>query len=180
MTAEGGRPYCAAGGNACDSFQIGLRERPCPEGECGVRPLDWEPFRDSAGRAAQPSESEREGAQMEHNACDRCARDLGDKAYCRQCAGPPPSPPSTGQSREPDTQLVAAWADAADERDAKQERVQELEAALRDCIEALEHADQHFQEIRMDWSDPREEIRAGRAWIEPALAAARRALESKP
>jgi hypothetical protein len=100
MTAEGGRPYCAAGGNACDSFQIGLRERPCPEGECGVRPLDWEPFRDSAGRAAQPSESEREGAQMEHNACDRCARDLGDKAYCRQCAGPPPSPPSTGQSRE--------------------------------------------------------------------------------
>jgi hypothetical protein len=33
------RPYCAAGGNACDSFQIGLRERPCPEGECSVRPL---------------------------------------------------------------------------------------------------------------------------------------------
>jgi hypothetical protein len=56
MTAEGGRPYCAAGGNACDSFQIGLRERPCPEGECSVRPLDWEPPRFDPPPAAHPQD----------------------------------------------------------------------------------------------------------------------------
>jgi hypothetical protein len=37
--------------------------------------------------AAHPPEGSRE-----HTACDRCARDLGDKAYCSRCATPPPGP----------------------------------------------------------------------------------------
>jgi hypothetical protein len=41
-----------------------------------------------------------------------------------------------------------------------------------ELIAALRQAREHFTEIRMDWSDPRDEIRAGWAVIDAALARA--------
>jgi hypothetical protein len=180
MTAKGGRAH----------DHHGFAEWPDTCGHCNIQA--------EAVGAAQPSESEREGAAVRRiqepagvrTACDGCSAESsdlirispteGDPVHlCIGCAVQvatsvqdlvaPPSPPSTGQSREPQTevQLIAAWADAADERDAKQERVQELEAALREIQAEADAA------LRIDGVS----IASRMHRIQVIL---RRALESKP
>jgi hypothetical protein len=202
MTAEGGR----AAKCACN-LPVPGHATLCPmrwysgsHHTCCLKPRHSGEHTCNCGEspAAQPSESEREGAAGRRiqepagvrTACDGCSAESsdlirispteGDPVHlCIGCAVQvatsvqdlvaPPSPPSTGQSREPQTevQLIAAWADAADERDAKQERVQELEAALREIQAEADAA------LRIDGVS----IASRMHRIQVIL---RRALESKP
>jgi hypothetical protein len=94
MTAEGGRrchsPEIDPG--VCDAYEGSEIPRECPPGQCIMR-------------AAQPSESEREGARL---ACLWPKGHVGSHDFVNARAGEvteavcgaPPSPPSTGQSRE--------------------------------------------------------------------------------
>jgi hypothetical protein len=110
MTAKGGRAVECAWPHRgmCDAYAARLRPEPC-EVVCAIAPLEPD-------EAAQPSESEREGAGPHRyrggvNGCIVCGGGLGEPEHWlgepgrspQSSVEAPPSPPSTGsrEQREP-------------------------------------------------------------------------------
>jgi hypothetical protein len=170
MTAKGGRaePFIVdhAFIDPAYTFKGGEPALECQhvhKSEHGERICHWKrEDHVDPGPAAQPSESEREGARWECHCTGVWANGLyqphEDHCKPRKVAAPP-SPPSTGQSREP------------------------LAEVLRETVEGLQFYGRHLSTCAMK---QRASFVTGHeeppctCGLEACVVAARRALESKP